>query len=362
MTGDPHTPDGVALVLCEGSYGSGYGKTAHGLVRFTRRYRVRAVIDSTLAGRDAGTVLDGRPRGIPIVADLSEGLSLPGEAVTHLVVGVATIGGRLPEVLRPALHEALSRGIHVDSGLHQFLGEDPEFAACARRTGAVIRDVRRPPPREALHFATGRLEEVRAARIAILGTDCAVGKRTTAWILVEALERMGVSAELIGTGQTAWMQGVRHGLVLDSLVNDFVTGEIEHAVRSAWRDRAPRVIVIEGQGSLIHPAYPGGFEILGGARPTGGVIQHAPGRRWLEGFDGVPVAHPKRHMEVVRLIADTPTLAVTISRENLAPGDLPGILETMERETGVPAFDPLDGGGAALAGRVIASLNEGSAP
>jgi len=332
--------DGTALILCEGSYATGFGKTAHGLVRFTRRYRVRGVIDSTLAGRDAGTALDGRPRGIPIVAGLDEGLALPGDAVTHLVVGVATPGGRLPGPLRPAIHDALNRGLHVDSGLHTFLSEDAEFADIARRVGARIRDVRKPPPRSELHFPTGRIEEVRCPRIAVLGTDCAVGKRTTAWLLVQALEGMGCAAEMVGTGQTAWMQGVRHGLVLDSIVNDFVTGEIEHAVLGAWRERAPRVIVIEGQGSLIHPACPGGFEILGGARPTAVVIQHAPGRQWLEGFDGTAPAHPKRHMEILRLMGDIPTLAVTLSRENLSPKELDAAIESIGAETGVPVIDP----------------------
>lgn len=344
--------DGEALVLCEGHFGATEGKTAHGLVRFTRRYRVRGIIDSTLAGRDAGEALDGRPRGIPIVGSLEEGLDLPGPPVTHLVVGVATVGGRLPDGMRPVIERALGRGLHVDSGLHEFLADDPALARAAEAGGARIRDVRRPPPRSDLHFYTGRIAEVACPKIALLGTDCAVGKRTTAWLLVQALERSGLRAEMVGTGQTAWMQGARYGTLLDSLVNDFVTGEIEHAVWSAWSESRPRAIVIEGQGTLIHPAYPGGFEILGAARPEAVILQHAPGRRALEGFPGVPVAHPSKHIEVIRLVSGSPVIAITMSREGLDPSACGPAAETLARETGLPVLDPLADDGAAVASLV----------
>jgi uncharacterized NAD-dependent epimerase/dehydratase family protein len=348
--------DGEALVLCEGHFATTDGKTAHGLVRFTRRYRVRGVIDATLAGRDAGDVLDGRSRGIPIVAGLEEGLCLPGPPVTHLVVGVATVGGRLPPGMRPTIAAALARGINVDSGLHEYLGDDPELARAASASGARIRDVRKPPPLSELRFYSGKIREVACPKIALLGTDCAVGKRTTAWLLVEALERAGRRAEMVGTGQTAWMQGARFGTVLDSIVNDFVTGEIEHAVWSAWSQARPRAIVIEGQGTLIHPAYPGGFEILGAARPEAVVLQHAPGRMNLEGFPEVPVAPPARHIEVIRLVSGAPTVAITMSREGLAPSTYGAAAEALAGETGLPVFDPLADDGAALAGFLIERL------
>jgi uncharacterized NAD-dependent epimerase/dehydratase family protein len=346
--------DGDALVLCEGRFGSTDGKTAHGLVRFTRRYLVRGVIDSTLAGRDAGEALDGRRRDIPIVASLEEGLALPGAPVTHLVVGVATVGGVLPDDLRPLIAAALARGLHVDSGLHEFLGDDPELAAIAARAGSRIRDARKTAPRAELHFYTGKITEVGCPKIALLGTDCAVGKRTSAWLLTQALERAGIRAEMVGTGQTAWMQGARFGILLDAIVNDFVTGEIEHVVWSAWREARPDLIVIEGQGTLIHPAYPGGFEILGAARPEAVVLQHAPGRKDLEGFPGCLVAHPSRHIEVIRLVSGTPVIAITLSREGLSPGELKTAAEKLTGEMGLPVIDPLGDDGAELAELVAA--------
>jgi len=295
------------------------------------------------------------------VEDLAAGLRLAGQPVTHLVVGVATVGGRLPQAMRPAIVEALGRGINVDSGLHQFLGDDPEFAKRAAASGARLRDVRRPPARHALHFYTGKIREVGCPRIAVLGTDCAVGKRTTAWLLVQALESRGIKAEMIGTGQTAWMQGARFGFLLDSTVNDFVSGEIEHAVWSAWTESRPRVIVIEGQGTLIHPAYPGGFEILGAARPQGVILQHAPGRAELEGFPGEPVAHPSRHAEVIRLVSGAPTLAVAMSREGIAQARLGDEAAKLAAETGLPVFDPLEDEGHALAEHIARTLGLGRA-
>jgi uncharacterized NAD-dependent epimerase/dehydratase family protein len=345
--------DGVALVLCEGLYRTPNGKTAHGLVRFTRRYRVASVIDSTCAGLDAGEALDGRRRDIPIVASLEEGMSRPGAKPTHLVIGVATPGGVLPTALRGPIAQALRLGLNVDSGLHELLGDDPEFAALAAKSGSRIRDVRRPLPRSALHFHTGKVSEVGCPRIAVLGTDCAVGKRTTAWLLVQAVERAGRRAELVGTGQTAWMQGVRHGVLMDALINDFVAGEIEHAVWSAWNDARPDLIVVEGQGSLIHPAFPGGFEILGAASPDAVVLQHAPGRRWLEGCPGVPPAPPARHAEVIRLVSGIPVLAITLSREGLGADALVAAARSLREETGLPVLDPLGDDGASLAGLVL---------
>src|SRR5262249_17893072 len=151
-------------------------------VRFTQRYRVVAVIDSTLAGRDAGEVLDGRPNSIPLVADLPAALAHAqsiGAPATHFVIGLAPDGGRLPSDARSAVLAAIDAGLNVDSGLHDFLSEDDEVAARAREKGVTLRDIRRPPPRQELHFFSGKVREVAALKLAVLGTDSAVGKRTT---------------------------------------------------------------------------------------------------------------------------------------------------------------------------------------
>jgi uncharacterized NAD-dependent epimerase/dehydratase family protein len=338
------TPDGNAIVYCEAAFATTAGKTAHGLVRFTRRYRVVAVIDSRLAGADAGASLGGPPADIPLVADLPQALrhaQSSGHPATHFVIGLAPDGGRLPPEARRAVLSAIEAGLNVDSGLHDFLGEDPEVATLAARKGVQIRDVRRPPPRDALHFFSGKIAEVRSLKLAILGTDSAVGKRTTAWLLVDALARAGRRAELVGTGQTAWMQGARYGIVLDSLVNDFVAGEIEHAVWSAWHEQSPDVIVIEGQGSLMHPAYPGGFEILAAARPDGVVLQHAPARREYDGFPGHPLHPLGQQIQAIELVSGKPVLAITLNHEGLTRAQVEESARDLVARTGLPVCDPL---------------------
>ena len=169
--------DGNAIVFCEGAFTNTYGKTAHGLVRRTRRYRVTAVIDSTVAGRDAGDVLDGRPNGIPIVADLDSALRVSAEAgapATHFVIGIAPDGGRLSPPIRDAIDEAIDAGLNVDAGLHDFLKEDRSISRRAAEKGVQLRDVRATPPRGELHGWTGKIDEVASYRVAVLGTDSAM--------------------------------------------------------------------------------------------------------------------------------------------------------------------------------------------
>ncbi len=355
----PDPLDGNAVVWAEGAFTNTYGKTAHGLVRRTRRYRVVAVIDSEVAGRDAGEVLDGVPNGIPVVADLASALETAraaGAPATHFVVGLAPDGGRLPPEGRRAVEAAIRAGLHVDSGLHDFLGDDPALADLAAGHGVRIRDVRRTPPRSELHAWTGKIEEVDALRIAILGTDSAIGKRTTAWILLDALNAVGIPSELVGTGQTAWLQGARYGLLLDSLISDFMAGEIEHATWLAWTEARPRVIVIEGQGSLMNPAYPGGYEILAAARPHAVILQHAPARAEYDGFPGCPLHPLERQVEALELVSGRPVVAVTLNHEGLDRAATADAAREIEARTGLPTVDPLFEGPDRLVGVVRALL------
>jgi len=348
-----------ALIYCQGAFATANGKTAHGLVRMTRRYRVRAVVDSTLAGRDAGEVLDGVRREVPIVASIQEGLDRArsaGQPATHLVVGLAPDGGRLTDEDRRQMGTALELGLSIHSGLHDFLSEDGRLAALAARNRLEIIDVRRPPDRSKLHFFSGKIEEVTSFKVALLGTDSAVGKRTTAWTLTDALNLAGTRTELVGTGQTAWMQGARYGVIMDSLVNDFVSGEIEHAVWSAWREARPEVIVIEGQGSLMNPAYPGGFEIMAAARPDVIILQHAPARKDYDGFPGYPIHPLPVQIQAVELISGKPVVAVTINHEGLTPEGVTAAAREITDATGLAAVDVLTEGPRRLADLVTARL------
>lgn len=333
--------DGTAIVYCDGAFGTPNGKTANGLVRYTARYQVLGVIDSTLAGRDAGEILDGARANIPIFASLSEALASLASRPDYFVIGLAPDGGQLPSTARAAVCAAITAGLHVDSGLHQFLGDDPEFAALAAAHQVRIRDVRRPPDRSQLHFFSGKIDQVRAPRLAVLGTDSAIGKRTTTVRLNQALNAAGIRSEMIGTGQTSWLQGVRYGLLLDSLINDFVTGEIEHAIYEAWVNEHPEVILLEGQGSLAHPAYPGGFELIGAGRVDGVILQHAPSRRVYDGFDNYPMGSLDREIQLIELLAQRPVIALTINHENMTREEVEETVAAYEQRYQRPTVDVL---------------------
>jgi uncharacterized NAD-dependent epimerase/dehydratase family protein len=343
--------DGNAIVYCQGAFNTPNGKTAHGLVRFTERYKVVAVIDSTYAGEDAGEVLDRKHKEIPVCATLEEAVKKGKEAghpATYLVVGLAPDGGRLPQEARDVIRRALEKGLNVDCGLHDFLSDDPVLTGIAEKNGCRIRDVRKTPPRNELHFFTGDIEQVKCLKLAILGTDSAIGKRTTAWIIVHGLRGNGYKAELIGTGQTAWMQGARYSMIMDSVINDFVSGEIEHAVVEAWNNEHPDAIVIEGQGSLMNPAYPGGFEILAAGRPDFVILQHAPRRLEYDGFPGYPLHSLAEQIRAVEVISGKKVIAVTVNHEGMTPEEVPEACKNITRETGLPAFDVLLDGPAKL--------------
>ena len=348
--------DGPAIVYCDGAFNTPNGKTAHGLVRFTERYDVLGVIDSKHAGKDAGEVLDRKPNGIPIFKSFEEGMKELKNAPKTFVVGLAPDGGRLPDAARKVVAKALEAGLNVDSGLHDLLTNDPKLVKIATDKKLRIRDIRKTPDRDQLHFFTGKIEEVKCLKVAVLGTDSAVGKRTTAWLIVHGLRAAGYKAEMVGTGQTAFLQGAKYSMMMDSCINDFVAGEIEHAVHSAWVNEKPDVIVIEGQGSLMNPAYPGGFEILAAGRPDCVVLQHAPRRKEYDGFPGHPLHPLQQQVEAIEILSGKPVVAITINHEDMTVDEIEPEYEQVAWETGLPAFDVLEFGAEGLVNLLIEKL------
>lgn len=335
--------DGKALVYADGAFNTPNGKTAHGLVRFTERYEVVGVIDKTYAGKDAGLVLDGKTNGIPIFESLASAVSaLAPQKINSFVIGLAPDGGRLPKEAKATIKQALELGMNVDSGLHDFLYKDKELMLIANNNYCRVRDIRKTPDRDELHFFTGKIEEVNCLKIAVLGTDSAIGKRTTAWIIVHGFRNEGLKAEMIGTGQTAWMQGAKYSMVMDSCINDFVSGEIEHATHEAWKNENPDLIVIEGQGSLMNPAYPGGFEILAAGRPDYVVLQHAPTRLEYDGFPGYKLHSLKEQINAIETISAKKVIAVTVNHEGMKKEEILSACKKITEDTGLPAFDVLE--------------------
>jgi uncharacterized NAD-dependent epimerase/dehydratase family protein len=332
----------TAIVLTNGDFLTVHGKTAHGLVRSSSRFKILGVVDHLHAGKDAGELLDGVRRGIPIFPSIGEALAKLGAQPDFCVVGVATHGGKLVASLRTLLKEALALGMSIVNGLHEYASDDLDLAALARRDGAVIIDVRKPKPKSELHFWTGGILRLATPRIAVIGMDCAIGKRTTARLLVETCTAAGIKSEMIYTGQTGWMQGSDYGVVIDSVTNDFVSGELEHAILSCARERNPDLIVLEGQSSLRNPCGPCGSELLlsGGAR--GVILQHAPGRRYFEGYEkhGLAIPPVAGEIELVRMFGSR-VLAVTLNRDGLDEKALAKEQACLRGELGIPVIDPL---------------------
>ena len=326
-----------AVILCEGYFDRTDGKTTHGLVRYSERYDIKGVIDSTHVGEDAGTILEGKPKGIPFYASLHDAMSKNGK-ISTMIIGVATEGGVLPESMRGTIKEAMTHRLNIVSGLHTFLSEDREFSELAHQNNVHIIDVRKPPVDH--HFFSGKIDEVSAFKIAVLGTDCVIGKRTTAINLTKEMNEHGVKTIFIGTGQTAWMQGAQYSIVFDSILNDYVTGEIEHVVHSAFVNEKPDAIVIEGQGAILHPAYPGGYEIISGAHPDAIIVQHSPKRKFLDGFQ-YPIPPLKRTIEVLNLLSDGKVAAITLNHEHMNEKEISQTIKEYENEFKIPCFDPL---------------------
>lgn len=353
--------DGAAIVYCQGSFNTPNGKTAHGLVRFTERYDVLAVIDKKYAGKDSGKVLDGKSNSIPIFADFDaayNALISKGIQPKNFVIGLAPDGGRLPKEAKEEIKAALRKKMNVDSGLHDFLTKDENLMGLAKENNCRIRDVRKTPDRDDLHFFTGDIEKVNCLKLAVLGTDSAVGKRTTAWLLVHGFRNAGYKAELIGTGQTAWLQGAKYSMIMDSCINDFVSGEIENAVVSAWKNEQPDVVIIEGQGSLMNPAYPGGFEILAAGRPDFVILQHAPTRLEYDGFPGYPLHDINEQINAIQVISGKKVIAITLNHEGLDRDDILPACEELTRKTGLPCYDVLEYGAEDLTKLLIKKLKK----
>ena len=330
-----------AIVYCEGQFGEQDGKTANGLVRHSEKYEILSVIDTTHAGADAGMVLDGASKGIPILDGLASAIAHAGHVPDYLICGVAPADGLLSADQRTVLLDGISRGMHIINGLHEFLTDDAEFVAASLLAGVTITDIRRPKEKKDLHLFSGRIFDVTCPRITVLGTDGAIGKRTTSTLLVRALNERGIHAVMVGTGQTTIIQGGKYGVALDALVPQFCSGEVENQVVAAFEGEDPDVIIVEGQGALSHPAYITSAHILRGSQPVGVIVQHAPGRKVLGDFPMVDMPTVTSEIALIEAFSDTRVIGVTVNHENLSTQELADAIDEIELDTGLPATDPL---------------------
>jgi uncharacterized NAD-dependent epimerase/dehydratase family protein len=330
-----------AVIYCEGQFGEQDGKTANGLVRHSEKYEILSIIDSTRAGEDAGMVLDGTANGIPVLAGLEEAVDHAGRTPDYLIFGVAPASGMLSPTERAVLLDGITRGMHLVNGLHEFLNDDAEFVAASLIAGVTITDIRRPKPKKELHLFSGRIFDVTCPRIAVLGTDGSIGKRTTATLLVQALNERGIKAVMVGTGQTALIQGGKYGVALDAIAPQFCSGELENQVVAAFEGENPDVIIVEGQGALSHPAYLTSTYILRGSRPQGVIVQHAPKRRMLGDFPELPMPTVASEVALIEAFADTTVIGITVNHELMSADEIDAAIDDVELELGLPATDPL---------------------
>jgi uncharacterized NAD-dependent epimerase/dehydratase family protein len=332
------------LLLAEGrSDDPHFGKTARGVLRY-RPHDVVAILDSTRAGQE----LDG----FPVVATVAEALR---HEPTVALVGVATQGGRFPPAWRELLKEAIAAGLDVESGLHEFVSDDAELAALAQRHGVELRDLRRPPPD--LNVPTGENLTHPARTILTVGSDCAIGKMTVALELDREARRRGIRSEFVPTGQTG-IAIAGWGISVDAVVADFLAGAAERLVLEGVR-RGGELLFVEGQGSLLHPAYSGvTLGLVHGSAPHGYVLCHLAGATVVDGDGRFPIPPLRElvelHERTSLLARPARVLAIALNTRLLDEPAARAAVAAAEADTGLSAGDPVRFGAGALLEAVLA--------
>ncbi len=337
-----------AIVLTDGLLMTSDAKTAHGLIRGTERFHIIGLVDGEAnAGMDAGVLLDGKRRDIPVFATMEAAIDAL-ENVDYLIIGVATVGGILPKNMLALIYDAVEKGISVVNGLHEYLNDKPDLVALAASNGAQLIDVRKPKSRADLHFWDGAIFNVTAPIVAVIGMDCAMGKRTTARMLKQACNAEGMKAEMIYTGQTGWLQGGQYGFIFDSTLNDFVSGELEHAIVSCWKDTNPDILFLEGQSSLRNPSGPCGLELLISGNAKQVVLIFAPKRKYFDNeahWGEIPSVASE--IELIQKIGSK-VIAVAINTENCTDEEAYEYQKEYTASLGMPVLLPIQEGMAPI--------------
>jgi uncharacterized NAD-dependent epimerase/dehydratase family protein len=336
------------VVWVGGRFANPHAKTAHGLIRYGKD-GVAAVIDSILAGRSVREVMPELERDAPIVGSLEEALE---HSPTSVLVGLAPAGGRLPEEWMETLRRAADAGLEIVSGLHQRLA--PLFP------GEKVWDVREPP--EGIPLFSGEAFGVGPKVALTVGTANAIGKMTATLEIERAARAAGVSAEFVATGQTGIVIA-GWGISVDAVVSDFVAGASEQLVLEAAR-REPDLILVEGQGSIGHPAYSGvTLGLLHGSCPDCLVLCADASRE--EVVTGVPRPAPapaaRLYEEVAALVKPAPVVAVSVNTGGLDDAQAAAFVAAVAEETGLPAADPLRGSAAPILEAVLDAPKTGVA-
>jgi uncharacterized NAD-dependent epimerase/dehydratase family protein len=335
---DKHKPG--AIVLTNGMLSLPDAKTAHGLIRGTDRFKIIAVIDDAHAGRDAGEVLDGIHRDIPVLKNVEDAVAR-FQPIAFCIIGVATVGGMLPENFLPVIESCIRNRISMINGLHEFLTEKPALVALASSNGVTLMDIRKPKHRKDLHFWTEKILSLQTPVIAVIGMDCAIGKRTTCRMVRQACIAAGIRAEMIYTGQTGWLQGGDYGFILDSTMNDFISGELEHAIHSCIEDTNPDLILLEGQSALRNPSGPCGPELLVSGHAKHTILVYAPKRRYYEHNPGWgEIGSVQSEIQLINLYGSR-VIALALNTEHCSPEEAREFQKKYESDLNIPVLLPI---------------------
>jgi len=331
------------LIASDNLFLTNHAKTAHGLLRGSKRFHVLAVLDEENKYADAGELLDGNHRNIPILGTVDEAIK-QFKTIDYLVVGVATVGGILSESLLQIIRQAISNGIGIVNGLHDQLQERKDIALLASQNRVELIDIRKPKTPKELHFWSGDIFKVQAPIVAFLAMDCAMGKRTTANLVLEECLQQKQNAHMIYTGQTGWMQGHKYGFIFDSTLNDFVSGELEHAITSCWKEATPDVIILEGQSSLRNPSGPCGLEFIVSGNATQVVLIHAPKKKY---FDNDPlwgeIPSVASEIDIIEKFGAT-VIAVALNTSGLSKQEALSYKASYQKTLDIPVVLPLEEG------------------
>ena len=333
------------LILAEGhSADPHYGKTARGVIRYGPD-PVVAILDSQRAG--------ATDEGIPVVGTVNDALCFNP---TTALVGVATQGGRFPPAWRQLLTSCIAKGLDVESGLHEFISDDPELAELAGRYGVELRDLRKPP--EGINVPTGANLRVSARIVLTVGSDCAIGKKTVAVELDLEARRRGLASVFVPTGQTG-IAIAGWGIAIDAVIADYVAGASEWLVVEGAR-RGGELLFVEGQGSLVHPAYSGvTLGLIHGSTPHLFVLCHRAGADEIEGYPGHRLPSLGELVELHERIAlparPARVAAVALNTAGLDDEAAAQAIRTAEAETGLPADDPVRFGAGGLLDAILAA-------
>ncbi|MFT4154992.1 DUF1611 domain-containing protein [Parafilimonas sp.] len=330
-----------AILLTNGLFNTENAKTAHGLVRESNRFKIVGVVDHVFAGSDAGVLLDGKHRHIPVYATVAEAITAKPELC---IVGVATSGGVFPGTLLNEVKQAIELKLDIVNGLHDHLNERPEIRALAEKNKVVLVDIRKPKKLPELHFWTGKIFDIKTPIVAVIGTDCALGKRTAARLAVNACNNAGLNAQMIYTGQTGWLQGGKYGFILDATLNDFVSGELEHAILTCYEETNPDIIFIEGQSALRNPTGPCGSEMLISGNAKSVILVTAPKRKYYEhepAWGEIP--SPESEIALIQQLGSA-VIAIAINTEHCSEAEALAFQKQYEEKFKMPVMLPLQEG------------------